>query len=182
MGLSQIEKICHRAISKANKGGIKMSNHRIQDHPLIRRWAKRLEPLQKYPLVAKLCTYEVISYLFCGVLTTAVNYVSYFIVRALGGSVALSNALAWVFAVLFAYFSNKILVFQSRNWSLSALWKEFAPFLVCRLLSFAFDMAFVLITVDLLSWNEALAKIGSNVFVMVANYFASKFVIFKKTP
>ena len=42
-------------------------------------------------------------------------------------------------------------------------------------------MAFVLVTVDLLFWNEALAKIGSNVFVMIANYFASKFFIFKKS-
>lgn len=157
-----------------------MENNRIQDHPFVRKWARRLEPLRRHPLIAKLCTYEVISYLFCGVLTTVVNYVSYFIVRALGGNVALSNALAWVFAVLFAYFSNKILVFQSRNWSLSALWKEFVPFIVCRLLSFVFDMAFVLVTVDLLFWNEALAKIGSNVFVMIANYFASKFFIFKK--
>lgn len=158
-----------------------MPNRRIQDHPLARRWAKHLEPLRKYPLIARFCTYEVISYLFCGVLTTVVNYISYFIVRALGGNVALSNGLAWVFAVLFAYFSNKVLVFQSHNWSLSAIWKEFVPFIVCRLLSFVFDMAFVLVTVDLLFWNEALAKIGSNVFVMIANYFASKFFIFKKS-
>ena len=100
-----------------------MASRRIQDSPLIRRWAKRLEPFRKYPLVARFCTYEVISYLFCGVLTTVVNYISYFIVRALGGNVALSNGLAWVFAVLFAYFSNKVLVFQSHNWSLSAIWK-----------------------------------------------------------
>ena len=158
-----------------------MSNRNLRDHPLIRKWEKYLEPFRKYPLISKLCTYEVITYLFCGVLTTVVNYVSYFVVRAFGGSVALSNTLAWIFAVLFAYFSNKILVFQSHNWSLSVIWKEFVPFIVCRLLSFVFDMAFVLITVEILLWNEALAKIGSNVFVMIANYFASKFFIFKKT-
>lgn len=157
-----------------------MSYENLQNHPRIQKWLKYLEPLKKYPLIAKFCTYEVITYLFCGVLTTVVNYISYFVVRAWGGSVALSNTLAWVFAVLFAYFSNKILVFQSHSWSLSAIFKEFVPFIICRLLSFVFDMAFVLVTVEIFFWNEALAKIGSNVFVMVANYFASKFFIFKK--
>lgn len=157
-----------------------MPHNHLQKHPLIRKWMDQMEPLKKYPLIAKLCTYEVITYLFCGVLTTLVNYISYFVVRALGGNVALSNTLAWIFAVLFAYFSNKILVFQSPSWSLSTIFKEFVPFIICRLLSFVFDMAFVLVTVEVLLWNEALAKIGSNVFVMIANYFASKFFIFKK--
>ena len=158
-----------------------MTSHRpIQDRPLMQKLLRCLEPFQKMPVIGKFCTYEIISYLICGVLTTVVNYVSYFVVRALGGNVALSNALAWVFAVLFAYVSNKILVFQSPGWSPSVLWKEFVPFIVCRLLSFVFDMAFVLVTVVILHWNEALAKIGSNVFVMIANYFASKFFIFKK--
>ena len=56
--------------------------------------------------------WEVLSYLIFGVLTTAVNYLVYLPVYNLVGlSAALSNAIAWVVAVAFAYLTNKPFVF-----------------------------------------------------------------------
>ena len=61
---------------------------------------------------------DVISYLFFGVLTTVVNYLVYlpcYYWLHLSGSV--SNAIAWVVAVTFAYLTNKPFVFKSHDWS-----------------------------------------------------------------
>ena len=62
---------------------------------------------------------EVIMYLVFGVLTTVVNFVVYFIaIHILGDSdlsKTISNALAWFFSVLFAFFTNKIFVFKHKS-------------------------------------------------------------------
>ena len=50
---------------------------------------------------------ELISYLFFGVLTTAVNFIVYLpVYNILGLSASVSNMIAWVVAVVFAYFVN----------------------------------------------------------------------------
>ena len=60
--------------------------------------------------------WEVLIYLVFGVLTTVVNYVIYLpVYNILGLSAALSNAIAWVGAVAFAYLTNKPFVFKSHD-------------------------------------------------------------------
>ena len=57
----------------------------------------------------KMCgTTETISYLVCGVLTTAVDFVSYTLFRKMSMGVGVSQAFSWLAAVLFAYIVNKI--------------------------------------------------------------------------
>ena len=64
-----------------------------------------------------------LSYLFFGVLTTLVNYAVYLPCYNLFHlSASASNIVAWVFAVVFAYLTNKPFVFRShprpaRSWS-----------------------------------------------------------------
>ncbi|OKZ69658.1 MAG: hypothetical protein BHV88_11310 [Clostridiales bacterium 41_12_two_minus] len=120
--------------------------------------------------MSRFCNYEVISYLVCGVLTTIVSYVSYFLVRIFSG-VLISQCISWVLAVAFAYVSNKIFVFLSDDWSVPVLKKE---------LTFFVDTAFMEITVSLLCWNEPAMKLLSNVFVLLINYIGSKLLVFKK--
>ena len=68
--------------------------------------------------------WDILSYLFFGVLTTAVNYVVYLpCYNVLGLSAAVSNMIAWVVAVAFAYLTNKPFVFKSHDWS----WKTVGP-------------------------------------------------------
>ncbi len=129
--------------------------------------------------------YEMIAYFICGVLTTVVHYVVYFLMPrfdSYGFDVVLATAVAWLVAVIFAFFVNKVFVFDSPGWDKKTLVREFIPFIVARLLSLGFDALFMWVTVGLLHLNEPLFKIISNVFVLIANYFASKFLIFKKAP
>jgi putative flippase GtrA len=133
------------------------------------------------PILNKLTTYEAVIYIFFGAVTTLVNWASYLLVKqALLQSTAVATTVAWVIAVLFAYFVNKKYVFKSHQDTIRALLWEFALFIIARLLSFAFDLAFMVVTVDYLHFADGLAKILSNVFVLIMNYFASKIIIFKK--
>lgn len=147
-------------------------------------WASHLKLVQhllKYPFFQKLLTYEVISYLVCGGLTTVISYGGFFLFASgFHCSTAAATTLSFIFAMLFAFFANKIFVFLSPDWSFRSLRREFVPFVTCRLLSYGFDLLFSIVTIDLLHWNAPIAKILSNIFVLIANYFASKFLVFKK--
>lgn len=134
---------------------------------------------------------ELFVYAVVGVLTTLINYLVYALIsRAaaalLGlpydhaGLISFSNIVSWVAAVAFAFWGNKRFVFKSDDWSFKVLRRELPSFVCARLLSLVFDEVFMLLTVKLAGMNDILAKLISNVIVIVLNYFASKFWIFRK--
>lgn len=125
--------------------------------------------------------YDILSYLFFGVLTTVVNYLVYLpLYNLLGLSAALSNGAAWVGAVLFAYLTNKPFVFRSHDWSAKTVIPEFTKFVGCRVGSGLTETLLLLLTVDILGWNGNLWKLITSVLTVVLNYVSSKLVVFKK--
>lgn len=129
----------------------------------------------------KLVNRETVSYIICGVLTTVINYiVNYLYYYRIGIGTSLSNLLAWIASVIFAFFVNKIFVFRSKSWKSRILLHEFYTFMIARVLSFIFEEIFMIVTVECLFIENWIAKLLANVFVVIMNYFASKFVIFKK--
>lgn len=135
---------------------------------------------------------EMISYVFFGVLTTLVNWCVYvFLTWALGmqtysrGSAAyvlIGNAAtlcAWVLSVLFAFFTNKRYVFKSGATRQNGAWKEFILFISARVVGYLlFDM--LIYTALLYLMNDKLDKLLMNVLVIIFNYVASKWVVFRK--
>ena len=125
--------------------------------------------------------WDVITYLFFGVLTTVVNYVIYLpVYNLLGLTAAVSNAIAWVVAVAFAYLTNKPFVFRSHDWSAKTVVPELTKFVGCRLASGVMETVILFVTVDLLGWNGNLWKLVTSVLVVILNYLASKLLVFKK--
>lgn len=125
--------------------------------------------------------YDVIAYLVFGVLTTLVNYIVYLpCYNLLGISAALSNVIAWVAAVAFAYLTNKPFVFKSHDWSRKVVWPELVKFVGCRIGSGALETAFIFITVDCLAWDGNVMKLITSILVVILNYFGSKFLVFRK--
>lgn len=125
--------------------------------------------------------WEVLIYLVFGVLTTVVNYVIYLpVYNILGLSAALSNAIAWVGAVAFAYLTNKPFVFKSHDWSMKTVVPELTKFVGCRVASGAAETVILLLTVDMLHWNGNLWKLLTSVLVVILNYIASKLLVFRK--
>ena len=124
---------------------------------------------------------HLVAYLFFGVLTTAVNYAVYLPCHnLLKLSATLSNILAWIVAVLFAYLTNKPFVFKNHDWSFTHVLPEFCKFVTCRLGSGAFETLFLLITVDILSWSGNWMKLIIAFIVVIVNYFGSKLLVFRK--
>ena len=125
--------------------------------------------------------WDIISYLFFGVMTTVVNYLVYLpVYNYLELSAAASNAVAWVAAVIFAYLTNKPFVFKSHDWSAKTVIPELTKFVSCRIASGLAETLILLVSVDLMGFDGNIWKLITSVLVVVLNYFASKFLIFKK--
>lgn len=125
--------------------------------------------------------YDILVYLFFGVLTTVVNYIVYLpCYNLLHLSAAVSNAIAWVAAVAFAYLTNKPFVFKSYDWSAKTVVPELTKFVGSRVASGALETVIIFVTVDLLLWDGNIMKLVTSVLVVVMNYVASKLLVFKK--
>ncbi len=122
---------------------------------------------------------EVISYLIFGVLTTLVNYLCYYLAKDFFSlDYRLSNFIAWFFSVLFAFITNKHLVFLSESKGTDLL-KEAGKFYFYRILSLVIDMGAMIVLISGLHLNDFLAKTITQVLVIVLNYVFSKWFIFK---
>ena len=125
--------------------------------------------------------WDILSYLFFGVMTTVVNYLVYLpLYNGMGMSATASNAVAWVVAVAFAYLTNKPFVFRSNDLSMKTVVPELTKFVSCRIGSGLAETLIILVTVDILGWNGNIWKLITSVLVVVLNYVASKLFIFKK--
>ena len=125
--------------------------------------------------------WDVLSYLFFGGLTTVVNYLVYFpLYNWLHFSATVSNAIAWVFAVAFAYLTNKPFVFKSHDWSAKTVVPELTKFVMTRLGSGILETIIIFLTVDMLQWNGNLMKLATSVLVVIANYVGSKLLVFRR--
>ena len=124
---------------------------------------------------------DIIAYLFFGVCTTVINVCVYEICYTKGHIPnVISTIVAWCIAVLFAFITNKLFVFNSKSFAVNVLFQEIVSFFTCRLITGLLDLVIMYIAVDCLIQNALLWKIISNILVIVANYIASKLIIFKK--
>ena len=130
---------------------------------------------------------EIINYLIIGVLTTivklAVKYALLFTVLNASDATQLQIAvvISWIVACLFAYITNRKIVFKSKS---KKILKEFIAFVSARLFTLILEMLIMFIFVTLLKLNSNLWvviwSIVAQVVVIVVNYILSKLVIFKK--
>ena len=131
-------------------------------------------------LLSALVNPETISYLIFGILTTAINIgLCGLFVQILHWDVVLSNILGWIASVAFAFVTNKLVVFRSKQVGFRLLLRETAAFFAARLVSLGIDTLGMWLWVDVCHGNFWIAKIVMNVIVIVLNYIFSKVFIFK---
>lgn len=138
---------------------------------------------------------EAIMYIFFGVLTTIVNWISYAFFTLIipnfnlfdipEGKIIISNFISWIVAVLFAFLTNKIWVFNSKSFKLNTVLKELSLFMFARLLTGVIEWIGVPLLVSLglnqqiLGIDGMLSKVTVSVIVIILNYIFSKLVVFK---
>lgn len=120
---------------------------------------------------------EIINYLIVGGLTTIVSILSYIIFKLIITNYITCTVLSWIAAVLFAYFANRIFVFNSKNKNKI---KECINFISCRLLTLGIEIVVMFLFVDLIKIPDLISKISVQFIIVVLNYIFSKLLVFKE--
>lgn len=126
---------------------------------------------------------EIINYLIFGVLTTVISLIVYYgltytIINPDNAfMLQVANVISWIAGVLFAYYTNRKYVFESKN---ENKLKEFLSFVGARITTLLLDMAIMGVGVSLLHGNDKIMKLISQVLVIVGNYLLSKIFVFRK--
>lgn len=124
---------------------------------------------------------EGFNYLIFGFLAFVLNYVLYYLFESLLGiNYMVSTALSWALTVVFAYWTNRIFVFKSRNAGAANLFKEFVSFIGARVATELLELLLMYLMVDLAGLNSYVAKLIGQAVVILTNYFLSKLWIFKE--
>ena len=124
--------------------------------------------------------WDVVSYLFFGVLTTIVSYLVYYPCFWVLDIAWLSEVISWIVSVAFAYLTNKPWVFKSHDWSMKVVAPELAKFVACRLSSLIMSVAILFVFTDLMGFDGNVMKLAASVLVVIVNYVGSKLLVFKK--
>ena len=90
------------------------------------------------------------------------------------------NVIAWAASVLFAYFTNKLFVFRSRDWAWRVALRELWQMAASRLFTLGLETAILWLFVEKLRFSDVIVKLAANVVVVIANYVLSKFIVFRK--
>ena len=149
---------------------------------------------------------EVINYLIFGVLTTLVDFLVYTPLTAIFGAnykiagvlswYIITSVIAWAAAVLFAYVTNKIWVFEKKDWSPRAVARELPVFAGGRVVTLLIQLFLMWLMIDvahldvtaLFRWGAGLVGLEGDfvvkaivaVVVIVLNYVISKLFVFRK--
>lgn len=124
----------------------------------------------------KLQSSQIFRYVMTGGMTTAINYIIYILLTAAGLDYLAANSVAWLGAVLFAYYANRYMVFRSEG----RKGQEFIQFFGLRLATLAVENLLLFLFVEYVGAAELPSKILVSVITVALNYFACKYSIFKE--
>lgn len=127
---------------------------------------------------------DIILYAVFGALTTLVNLAFFYLFTRVfvitPDSTLLPNVIANILAILFAFVTNRTIVFRSTQAGAKGIIAEAAKFFAGRALTMLLDLAIVYVLVDLLGWAKMPVKVASTVVVIILNYVISKRFVFRK--
>lgn len=116
-----------------------------------------------------------IKYVICGGLTTAVDFaVCFCLYGPLNHHIA--NVIAWCAAVIFAFFANKLWVFESRRHGITAVMAELTAFAGGRILSLIIQEGIFFAAVDIMDLNKVAVKLIASIIVVIINYVFGKLI------
>lgn len=129
---------------------------------------------------------EGILYIVCGIGTCLISWGAYAIFANMGIDLAISNALSWFSGLMFAFITNKWIVFNSRSKRLYVVLKELSFFITARIFTGVLSIILFPILLwagldqSLLGIDGMVARITVTAVEIVLNYIASKKIVFTK--
>lgn len=130
----------------------------------------------------KIFTKEIILYAIFGILTTIINIGSFYIMTSfLHINENLANNIAIIIAVLFAYFTNKDMVFHSKAEGFGENFIEFCKFILGRLFTMIIESVGGSLLFKFVPIPAIISKCFITIIVIILNFFISKFFTFKSS-
>ena len=126
---------------------------------------------------------EIINYIIVGGLTTCVSLLTYYLLTFtilnpnISIELQIATIISWIISVLFAFFTNKKYVFESKN---KFNFKEIISFILSRLSTLLIEMLLMYLLVTVCKYNDKIMKIVVQIIIIILNYLLSKFLVFKK--
>ena len=125
---------------------------------------------------------EIIVYLIVGVLTTIVSLAAYAVCKLFLNvqdpiQMGVAVVIRWTTGVVFAYFTNRAYVFQSKN---PNMFKEAISFASSRVVTLVLELIIMQVLPFVFSLNDWISTFIAAVVVTITNYIFSKFIVFKK--
>ncbi len=119
-------------------------------------------------------------YLAFGAGTTVIDFAVYTPLSNNGIDPLIANVIAWIFAVTFAYVTNRIFVFKSVNRGIRGIATEAAGFALGRLATLLMQEIIIFVMFNCLKYDELFVKIVATVVVVIFNYIFGKLLFRKK--
>ena len=143
---------------------------------------KFINRIKNNKLVKKFLTKEIILYAIFGVLTTLINIGSFYVMTtSLHVDENLANNIAIVLAVLFAYITNKDLVFHSEAKGFGEKFIEFCKFILGRLVTMFIESVGGSLLFKYAPIPPIFSKCIITVVVIILNFIISKFFTFRSS-
>ena len=122
---------------------------------------------------------EVLLYLFFGGLTTVISIGSFWLCESgFDLNEHIANTISWLLAVLFAFLTNRLWVFQAPAKGVT-LWMQLLRFYGGRLATFLVEEVILLVFITWLNFHELTVKIAAQIVVLILNYIVSKLFVFR---
>lgn len=130
--------------------------------------------------IKKLITPEIIAYFWCGLATTAVSWLSFWLLDEIAGlGYVLAEAISWALSTVFAFVVNKVIVFHSHKGG-RALIAEFGTFTLTRVFSWVVETGLLALLIDGIGIPDPISKFFTTCVTTVLNYITSKLITFRK--
>lgn len=125
-------------------------------------------------------SHELIRYLLVGITTIVINLIIYYIFIIIGLEYWIANAFAIVFSKLYAFTTNKLLVFRTKQKTVSGFLQEAKRFFLARSFTGLIDYFGLIVAVEFFGADKLISKYVLQVIVIVLNYIMGKHLVFKK--
>lgn len=123
---------------------------------------------------------EIILYLFFGGLTFFISIGTYAVLNVMMGiNELISNFISWVIAVLFAFFTNRIWVFNSHTSGFVEFIKQMWDFIFGRIITLIIEELILFVFITKMHCISMAVKIIAQIIVIILNYIISKVIVFK---
>lgn len=124
---------------------------------------------------------EVTLYLLFGALTFLISVSSFALFHlTMGMNELAANVCSWIAAVLFAFFTNRGLVFEAPTGSLKEFFMQAASFFGGRAATLLIEEGILYLFITVLRFASMPVKITAQIIVIAVNYVISKLVVFRK--